>query len=84
MRGGFRPLVNPGCRISEVDLAATQATRQAIREDVLQRQFIEWIMGSAALGIGAMSVASMPVAEQAEGDDEDDPGAVIDGQGLAS
>ena len=61
MRGGFRPLVNPGCRVSEVDLDATREARAAVAEDFRQREFISWLVVTVPVGVGGLSVASMDI-----------------------
>lgn len=40
MRGGFRPLINEGCRVSEVDLDASRRERQYLAEQVRLRQHL--------------------------------------------
>lgn len=40
MRGGFRPLVNPGSSVSEVDLDGTRLARREVAEQVRLRNHL--------------------------------------------
>lgn len=57
MRGGFRSLVNPGTRISQVDLEATRAGRQELHEEVRLRGHVVTLLISTAPGDGEVHLS---------------------------
>lgn len=71
MTGGFRVLVNPGTRISEVDLEATRADRERLHAEVRARLHIAWLLSVSTPGGDLVRVTPYEVREldEREGDE---------------
>lgn len=76
MKGGFRRLVHPPSWLGDVDLDATRAERERVREAVRDRQLIEWLLSVTAPGDGVLDITAGPgsVAADAAVRQEADPG----------
>lgn len=68
MRGGFRSLVNPATKVSDVDLDATRVEREHLHEDIRMREYIVWLMDSSEPGSGIVRVE--PLVNLPAEDDE--------------
>lgn len=67
MRFGFCELVNPATKVSEVDLEATRAHRECVREEVLMHRQLRSIIDLAHPGDGTVrfkwNIRSVPEEE---------------------
>ena len=70
MRGGFKKLVHPGTRISDVDLEGTRIERARVHEEVEMRAYIEWLLASSSPGDGLVRVTPYEVHSAFEAGDE--------------
>ncbi len=68
MRYGFRPLINPGVRVSEVDLDASRAQRERFHQEVRIRQHIIWLFSNSTPGDGLVSVTPHEISDLPEED----------------
>ena len=63
VRGGFGVLVNPGTRISDVDLEATRADRERLHAEVRARLHIAWLLSVSTPGGDLVRVTPYEVRE---------------------
>lgn len=67
MRFGFGELVNPGTRVSEVDLETTREDRERVREEVLMHRQVQSIIALCHPGDGVVrfnwNITSVPEDE---------------------
>lgn len=75
MHGGFRQLIHPASRLSEIDLAASRADRQRQRGQVRLRQRVIDLLAEALFGEGMVEIRRCDVLDgvQADSDDHDEP-----------
>ena len=65
MRGGFRPLVNNGCQVSEVDLDATRQARQHLADRLRLRRHLALLLTVGPLDDSLIQVSEVSAADEA-------------------
>lgn len=63
MRGGFRPLVNGGCPVSEVDVDGTRLARHEVAEQVRLRNHLLRLLSDAPVDADLVRVTPFQVVD---------------------
>jgi hypothetical protein len=68
VRGGFRPLVNPGTPVSEIDIEGTREYRKEVRRQLVLREHLQDVFARAPVGERGVQITSLdPDEETIEG-----------------